>query len=69
MNNTQKTWPVRLSKQVINKIILGFVYLLKVKIGLAISEKDTYKDYMILYMYIAKGQGHITPRGQNVDFH
>ena len=31
-----------------------------VKIGQAVSEKKTFKDYEILYMYIAKGQGHIT---------
>ena len=31
-------------------------------------EKKTFKDFMILYIYIAKGQGKITPRGQNIDF-
>ena len=31
-----------------------------VKIRRAVSEK-TFKDYMILYMCIALGQGHITP--------
>ena len=28
-----------------------------VKIGQAVSEKKTFKDYKILYMYIAKGKG------------
>ena len=26
----------------------------------AVSEKKTFKDFMILYMYIAQGQGQIT---------
>ena len=38
-----------------------------VKIAPAVSEKKTFKNYTILYMYIAQGQGQITPRGQNVD--
>ena len=32
-----------------------------VKYGQAISKKKTFKDYAILYMYIAQGQGQITP--------
>ena len=32
------------------------------KIGRAVSEKKTFKDYTILYMYLAQGQGPITPR-------
>ena len=32
-----------------------------VKIGQAVSEKKKFKDYDILYMYIAQGQGQITP--------
>ena len=35
-----------------------------VKIGRAVSEKKTIKDYTILYMYIGQGQGQITPVGQ-----
>ena len=35
-----------------------------VKIWQVVSEKK-FKDYMILNMYIAKGQGRITTRGQN----
>ena len=31
--------------------------------GQAVSEKIMYKDYTILYIYIAKGQGQITPQG------
>ena len=38
-----------------------------VKIVQAISEKKTFKNNIILYMYIAQGQGQITPRGQNFD--
>ena len=30
------------------------------KIGQAVSEKKTFKDYKTLYMYIAQGQGQIT---------
>ena len=37
------------------------------KIGQAISEKMTFKDYTILYMYIDHGQGQMTPGGQNAD--
>ena len=33
-----------------------------VKIGQAVSEKKTFKDYVILYMYTAQGQGQITLR-------
>ena len=29
------------------------------KIGRAVSEKKTFKDYQILYKYIAQGQGQI----------
>ena len=31
-----------------------------VKIGPAVSEQKTFKDYKILYMYLAQGQGQIT---------
>ena len=31
-----------------------------VKIGQAVSEKKTFKDYEILYIYISQGQGQIT---------
>ena len=34
------------------------------KMGQAVSEKNTFiKDFLILYLYIAQGQGQITPRG------
>ena len=36
-----------------------------VKIAQAVSQK-TFKNYTILYMYIAEGQEQITPRGQNL---
>ena len=38
-----------------------------VKIAHAVSEKQTFKNYTILYMYIALGQGQIT-KGQNFDY-
>ena len=37
-----------------------------VKIDHVVSEKK-FKDYMILSMYIAKGEGCITTRGRNFD--
>ena len=39
-----------------------------VKIAQTVSEKKTFKNYTILYMYIAQGQGQITLRGQNFDY-
>ena len=36
-----------------------------VKTAQAVSEK-TFKNYAILYMYIAQGQGQITPRGKMI---
>ena len=33
-----------------------------VKIGQAVSEKKTFKDFKVLYLYIAQGQGQITPQ-------
>ena len=39
-----------------------------VKIAQAVSEKKTFKNNTILYMYIAQGQGQITPREQNFDY-
>ena len=38
-----------------------------VKIAQVVSEK-TFKNYTILYMYIAQGQGQITLRGQKFDY-
>ena len=35
-----------------------------VKIGQVVSEKK-FKDFMVLYLYLAQGQGQITPWGQN----
>ena len=35
------------------------------KTGRAGSENKTFKDYTILYMYLAQGQGQITP-GDNI---
>ena len=39
-----------------------------VKIAQAVSDKKTFKNYTIMYMYIAWGQGQITLRGQNFDY-
>ena len=38
------------------------------KIAQAVSVKKTFKNYTILYMYTAQGQGQITLRGQNFDY-
>ena len=38
-----------------------------VKTAQAVLEKKAFENYTILYMYVAKGQGQITPRGQNFD--
>ena len=38
-----------------------------VKIAQVVSEKKMFKNYTILYMYIAQGQGQLTLRGQNFD--
>ena len=39
-----------------------------VKIAQTVSEKKTFKIYLILYMYMAQGQGQTTLRGQNFDY-
>ena len=39
-----------------------------VKIAQTVSEKKTFKNYTILYMYIAQGQGQITLWGQKFDY-
>ena len=38
------------------------------EIAQTVSEKNLFKNYTILYMDIAQGQGQITPRGQNFDY-
>ena len=38
-----------------------------VKTGQAVSETTTFKDYEILYMYIAQGARADNPGGQNFD--
>ena len=40
-----------------------------VKIGQAVSEKKTFKDYTLLFMYIAKGQGRKPQGGQHIKFY
>ena len=39
-----------------------------VKIAQSVSEKKTFKNYTILYKYVAQGQGQITLSGQNFDY-
>ena len=39
-----------------------------VKIAKAVSEKKTFKNYTILYMYTTQEQGQITSRGQHFDY-
>ena len=53
-------------KQIINTLSTEGPMWNLVKIAHAVSEKK-FKNYTILYMYIAQGQGRITPRGQNLD--
>ena len=45
----------------------GIIWKL-VKIAQAVSDKKTFKNYTILHMYIAQGQGQITPTKQNFDY-
>ena len=42
------------------------LHMKSLKTGQVVSEK-TFKDYMILNMYVAQGQGHITAKGHNFD--
>ena len=39
-----------------------------VKTASVVSENNTFKNYTILFIYIAKGQGQIAPGGQNFDY-
>ena len=50
----------------LNKLIEGSKCNL-VKIGQAVSEKTRFKDYEILYMYIAQGARADNLGGQNFD--
>ena len=43
------------------------LHMKSLKIGQVVSEKKTFKDYMISNMYIAPGQECITAKGQNFD--
>ena len=52
---------VELFEQIVNiPSTEGRMWNLK-KIGQAVSEKKTFEVFMILYLYIAQGQGQITP--------
>ena len=56
-------------EQIVNTLLTEGPMLNMVKSAQAVSEKKMLKNYTILYtyMYIAHGQGQITPRGQNFD--
>ena len=53
-------------EQIVNTLLTEGPIWNMVKIAQAVSEKML-KNYTILYMYIAQGQGQIMPRGQNFD--
>ena len=54
------------NKQIVNTLSTGRPMWNLVTIAWVVSEK-TFKNYTILYKYIAQGPGQITPRGQNFD--
>ena len=54
-------------KQIVNTLSTAGPMRNLVKIAGVVSEKKV-KNYTISYMYIAQGQGQITPRGQNFDY-
>ena len=53
-------------EQILNILSIESPMRNQVKIVQVVSEK-TFKNYTILYKYIPKEQGQITPRGQNFD--
>ena len=55
-------------EQIGNTLLTEGPMLHLVEIGQAVSEKKTFKNYTILYMYIAQWQGEITLWGQNFDY-
>ena len=55
-------------EQIVNILSTGSHMWNLMKIAQAVSEKKTFKNIIMLYMYIAQGQGQITHhRGQNFD--
>ena len=54
--------------QICNTLLTEDLMWNLVEIAQAVSEKKTFKNYTILYIYIAQGQEQITPRGQNFDY-
>ena len=56
-------------EQIVNILLTECPMWNLVKIAHAVSEKETFKNYTMLYMYIDLGQGQITPRGQNFHCH
>ena len=53
-------------KQIVNTLLTEGPMWNLVKIAQAVSEKKTFKNYTILYMYIARGKGRQPPRGKNL---
>ena len=53
-------------EQIVNTLFTRKPHVILVKIAQAVSEKK-FKNYTILYLYIAQGNGQITPWGQNFD--
>ena len=49
------------TEQIVNILLTEVPMLDLVKIVQAFSEK-TFKDFMVLYLYLAQGQGQITPK-------
>ena len=54
-------------EQIVNTLSTEDLMRNLVKIARAVSEKKTFKDFTILYLYIAQGQVQIIPRGQKYD--
>ena len=55
-------------EQIGNTLLTEGPMRILVKIVQTVSEKKTFKNYTILYMYIEQGQGQITIWGQNFDY-
>ena len=54
-------------EQIVNTLSTEDLMRNLVKIARAVSEKKTFKDFTILYLYIAQGQVQIILRGQKFD--
>ena len=54
-------------QEIVNTLSTECLMWNRVWIAQAVSKKKIFKNYTILYMYIAQGHGQITPRGQKFD--